>query len=200
MKKLLVFLTAFTMMSSMFSCSEKKEESSGSDSKVEESSVIQPVTHEYDKTVDKSVFVGKWECCRMVAGGQERTDYRGIPAYALFQYDLHEDNTASLPDSVIEVSDPNNPITYTWGAISDKEVEIVGSNGAVLIYTLNDDGNLEDIENGEEVVLEKVDEFQYFDFKNYYEELANQFVLTPVETDADGNVIDKGEPVTMGID
>ena len=189
MKKLLVFLTACAMMSVMFSCGEKEESSAG-DSSANESSVVQPVTHEYDESVDKSIFVGKWECCRLVIDGEETTSYGGIPSYAVFQYDLHEDNTVSLPDFFMEVADSENPVDYKWGAISDTEVEIFGSNGSVVVYTLKD-GKLENItRDGNTIGLEKVDEFQYFDFKTYYEDIANQYVLTPVETDANGNVIE----------
>ncbi|MBD5159384.1 MAG: hypothetical protein HDT23_03985 [Ruminococcus sp.] len=196
MKKLLVFLTACAMMSVMFSCGEK-EESSGSDGSVGESSVVQPETHAYDESVDKSIFTGKWECCRLIINGNETDSYRGMPSYAVFQYDIHEDGTVTLPDSLMEISDPANPIIYTWGAISDTEIEIVGSNGSVIAYELND-GKLENIGESQEIYLEKVDEFQYFDFKSFYEEMANQFVLTPVETDAAGNIIGEGEPVTVG--
>lgn len=194
MKKLLVFLTACAMMSVMFSCGEKEESSAG------DSSVVQPVTHEYDESVDKSIFVGKWECCRLVVNGNETTSYRGIPIYAVFQYNVLEDGTVTLPDSLMEVADPNNPVNYTWGAISDTEMEIVGSNGSVVAYKLND-GKLENTDkNSQEIYLEKVDEFQDFDFKSFYEEMVDQFVITPVETDAAGNIIGEGEPITIGGD
>ena len=195
MKKLLVFLTACIMMSATFSCSGKEESSAG-DGSSDRSSVVQPVTHEYDESVDKSIFAGKWECCRLVVNGNDVDSYRGIPSYAVFQYGLNEDGSVTLPDFLLEVSDTKNPVTYTWGAISDTEIEIVASNGSVISYVLND-GKLENKGETQEIYLEKVDEFQYFDFKSFYEEIANQFVLTPVETDADGNIIDEEETITV---
>ncbi|MCM1313747.1 MAG: hypothetical protein NC040_03290 [Muribaculaceae bacterium] len=195
MKKCLVFLTACALMSVMVSCSENKESSvSGT---TEESSIIQAETHAYDENVDKNIFVGKWECCRLVANGEELTSLGSIPAYAVFQYNVLEDGTVTLPDSIMKIADPEEMVYYKWGAISDTEMEITGSDGSAIVYVLND-GKLENIDtNGEEIYLEKVDEFQDFDFETYYKEIAGQYVLTPVETDAAGNVIGEGEPITI---
>ena len=196
MKKLLVFLTACALMSVMVSCGEKSDDSAVTTSS-EENSIIQAETHAYDESADKNIFVGKWECCKLVANGAELTSLGGIPAYAVFQYDVLEDGTVTLPDSIMKISDPENIISYKWGAISDTEIEITGSDGSVIVYVLND-GKLENIDtNGEEIYLERVDEFQDFDFEAYYEDLAGQYVLTPVETDAAGNIIGEGEPITI---
>ncbi|MDE6832675.1 MAG: hypothetical protein K2J39_00280 [Ruminococcus sp.] len=202
MKKILVFLTACVFMSVMISCGEKEESSAGDGSVIstsaDESSLVQMETHAYDNSIDKSIFVGKWECYKLVTNDAELTTIGGIPSYAIFQYDIREDGTVALPDFLMEIAD-ENATSYKWGTISDTEIEITGSDGSAIVYVMND-GNLENIDtNGEEIYLKKVDEFQYFDFKTYYEEIANQnqYVLTPVETDAAGNIIGEGEPITV---
>lgn len=198
MKKLLVLLTVCAAVCAFGSCGEKEETSAGDDAVVTTSAEVIPAeTHAYDETVDKNIFVGKWECCKLIADGEEIPSVNGIPAYAVFQYNLLEDNTVALADSLMAVTDVETSVTYKWGAVSDTEVEITGTDGSVILYVLND-GILENIDtNGEEIYLERVDEFQDFDFEAYYKERAGQYVLTPVETDAAGNIIGEGEPITL---
>lgn len=198
MKKLLVLLTVCATICAFGSCGEKEETSAGDDAVVTTSAEIsQMETHAYDETVDKNIFVGKWECFKLVANGEEIPSVNGMPAYAVFQYNLLEDNTVALADSLVAVSDPETSTTYKWGAVSDTEVEITGSDGSAIVYVLND-GILENIDtNGEEIYLERVDEFQDFDFEAYRNERSGQYILTPVETDAAGNIIGEGEPITL---
>lgn len=230
MKKLFaILMTCATMTCAFGSCGDNEESSSeivsGSESEtitesdtkevtenVTESESVgesgseqveiltQPETHEYLENADKTPFVGKWECSKLVANGEEIPELNGIPAYAVFQYDIIEDGTIALPESLMEVSDPEDPVTYTWGIISDSEIEIVGSNGSSIVYAL-ENGQLTNIDDTEEIYLDKVGEFQEFDFKSYYEEIMSKqndpgYVLTPVETDADGNIIEDTETIT----
>lgn len=165
---------------------------------IDEISTAEPETRAYLENADKTPFVGKWECSKLIANGTELTELSGLPIYAVFQYGILEDGTIELPESLMEVADTENPVTYTWGVVSDNEIEISGSNGSSVTYTL-ENGHLANISKREEIYLDKVDEFTYFDFKGYYEELMSQqggYVLTPVQTDADGNIIDNTETVT----
>lgn len=180
---------------------EAETESDTAETETEaETTAVEKVTYEYIEDADKTPFVGKWECSKLVANGEEIPELNGIPAYAVFQYDIIEDGTIALPESLMEVSDPEDPVTYTWGIISDSEIEIVGSNGSSIVYAL-ENGQLTNIDDTEEIYLDKVDEFQEFDFKSYYEEIMSKqndpgYVLTPVETDADGNIIEDTETIT----
>ncbi|MCM1505591.1 MAG: hypothetical protein NC177_00425 [Ruminococcus flavefaciens] len=219
MKKLLVILTACSVMCAFGSCGDKEEKSSSESSvsdtvdvsvsesesennteQASEENSIQLGTHEYIEDADATAFLGKWECSKLVSKEGEVTDLSGIPVYAVFQYDILEDGTVALPDSLMEISDPENPITYSWGLISESEIEISGSNGSVIVYTL-EDGQLVNVSEAEGIYLDKVDEFQDFDFVAYYEELMSQqdsgYVLTPVETDANGNIIETGDPIPV---
>lgn len=213
MKKLFALLFACTATVCVLgSCGDKEESSVSESSAVAEvtqsaetsaDNTEQPnATHEYLENADITPFVGKWECSKLVANGQELEELQGLPAYAVFQYDFLEDGTVKLPDSLMAVSDTEDNITYQWGIISETEVEVTGSNDSSVVYTL-DNGQLVNISGNEEIYLEKVDEFTEFDFQAYYDEIMSsmpnedEFVLTPVETDADGNVIGRGEPITL---
>lgn len=204
MKKLLVLLTACVTICAFGSCSEKEESSvednsvvitSAVENSVEESSDVQVETQEYDNSVDKNIFVGKWECTKFTDNGEEYTNLNGIPMYILFQYDFLEDGNVGFSDSLMEISDPENPIKYTWGTISDSEIE-VASSGGNMTYTL-ENGQLVNRINNQEIYLDRVETFQEFDFKAYYEQLSAGYSLVPVETDASGNVVSEGEPIPI---
>ena len=194
MKKLLVFLTACTVICAFGSCSEK-EESSVSETATNESSVSEIVTQEYDKNIDKTAFVGKLECTKFVKDGEEYTNVNGIPTYALFQYDLLEDGKINLADSLMEVASPETDMTYLWGAINENQIEIASSDGN-MTFTM-DNGQLISNTGNEEIYLDKVDEFQDFDFKAYYEQFSVGYSLVPVETDANGNIVSEDEPIPI---
>ncbi|MDE6538623.1 MAG: hypothetical protein K2K66_00385 [Ruminococcus sp.] len=194
MKKLLVFLTACIVICAFGSCSEK-EESSVSETATNGNSVPEIATQEYDKSIDTTAFIGKWECTKFVKGGEEYTNVNGIPIYALFQYDLLEDGKINLADSLMEVAPPEVDMTYLWGAIGENQIEIASSDGNIT-FTM-DNGQLISNTSDEEIYLDKVDEFQDFDFKAYYEQFSLNYSLVPVETDADGNVVSEGEPIPI---
>lgn len=212
MKKLLVILAACAAMTFAFSsCGDEKKESSVNDVSVseettaesvsaDEAGTAEPETYSYLENADKTPFIGKWECSKLVANGEELTELGGLPIYAVFQYGVNEDGTVELPESLMEISDPEDSVTYTWGAISDNEIEILSSSGVSIIYVL-ENGQLVNIDNGEEIYLDKVDEFKYFDFKGYYDKLMaendEQYFLTPVVTDANGEVVGTGEPIPV---
>lgn len=202
MKKLLVILTACATVCAFGSCGEKEESSSGDISAVttspvenvlSENSVAEVETQAYDESVDKTAFVGKWECTKFVKDGTEYPNVNGIPQYALFQYDLLEDGNVNLADSLMEVANPD--VKYTWGTISENEIEIASIDGNIT-FTL-ENGQLINTDGSEEVYLDKVDTFQDFDFKSYYEQLSGGYSLVPVETDASGNVVATGEAITV---
>lgn len=200
MKKLLAILTVCATICAFGSCSEKEESSVEDNSAVTtsamESSVVQMETHAYDESIDKTAFVGKWECTKFVKGGEEYPNVNGIPQYALFQYDLLEDGKVNLADSLMEIADPESDIAYSWGVINENEIEITSNDGTATVFTM-DNGQLVNKTSDEEVYLDKVDEFQEFDFKAFYEQLTPNYSLVPVETDADGNVIGEGEPIPI---
>lgn len=202
MKKLLLLLTACATICAYVSCGEKEESSAVDVSAVttapveisaEESSVPEIVTQAYDESVDKTAFIGKWECTKFVKDGEEYTNVNGIPQYALFQYELLEDGNANLSDSLMAVID--HEVYYSWGTVSDSEIEIASDKGNTNFKLEN--GQLVSIENGEEIYLDKVDEFQVFDFEAYYSGMLGGYSLVPVETDAAGNVVATGEAITV---
>lgn len=184
--------------------SEEVSEESAEYSLLEVEGVTEPETHEYIDA-DPTAFLGKWECVEYIENGENVEDVMGMPIYALFQYDVREGNTAYLPDSLVEaLAEYDSDTTYSWGLVSENEIELVGSDGSVICFEMQEDGRLFYGESSWEVYLGKVDEFQEFDFSAFYSDMAEQqqrqqdsFVMTPVETDADGNIVSSGEPIIV---
>lgn len=148
--------------------SEDSEESSDEDSAEE----VEKTTHEYIEDGDPTPFLGKWECEKMVIEGEEMTDLMGIPVYAVFQLEIKDDFTAVMGESTAEMSDAEEAIVYTWGIVSETEIEIVNDLGDAMMLTLDGD-YLVGTEEGfdEQIYLAKVDDFTPFDF----EEFMSQF-------------------------
>ncbi|MDE6092826.1 MAG: hypothetical protein K2G14_07000, partial [Ruminococcus sp.] len=174
------------------------EESSDSDS--EPTYEIQNTSHEYLDDADPTAFLGKWECEKIIVNGEEMADVMGMPVYAVYQYDIMENGTVGMSDSLMEIATEEDNFDYTWGMISETEIEIVNPDGKTMPFTLDGDYLVDvDSDSGMEIYLKKVDEFTPFDYKNFvdnYQSQQNQVVLTPVETDADGNIIESSETVT----
>lgn len=220
MKKLIALLIACTSVTCMFaSCSDEEKESSvSSESSVSEESSEEETTteetavsedaeeieilteseiHKYIDA-DPTVFLGKWECEKIVVDGEEMADLMGMPIYASYQYDIMEDGTAGLSESLMAIMTEADAVEYTWGLISEEEIEIAGNNGSVIQFTLDGDRLVSKMsEQNTEVYLKKVDEFTEFDFQAYIDNYeAPAYELTPVQTDAEGNIIESTETTT----
>ncbi|MDE5620057.1 MAG: hypothetical protein K2I80_06000 [Ruminococcus sp.] len=221
MKKLLAVLTACMAVTCIFSScgDEKKDDSSVSESssvsvRDEAESTTETVTEELSEEeteyaseeittheyidADATVFLGKWECEKILVDGEAIDDLMGMPVYISYQYDIMEDGTAGLSESLMAIATEDDMLDYTWGLISENEIEIVGANGSVIQFKLDGD-YLISSENNTEIYLKKVDEFTPFDFQAFvddYQSQQNDFVLTPVETDAEGNIIESSETTT----
>ncbi len=222
MKKSLAVLTACMALTCICSScgDEKKEDSSVSESssvsvqdeiesttesiteeEIESVSVetTEITTHEYIDA-DATAFIGKWECEKILVDGEEIHDLMGMPVYSLYQYDIMEDGTAGLSDSLMAIATEDDVFDYTWGLISENEIEIVGANGTVIQFTLDGDYLVNiSSESNTETYLKKVEEFTPFDFQAFvddYQSQQNDVVLTPVETDAEGNIIESSETTT----
>ncbi|MDE7138341.1 MAG: hypothetical protein K2O29_07795 [Ruminococcus sp.] len=221
MKKLLAVLTACMAVTCIFSScgDEKKDDSSVSESssvsvRDEAESTTETVTEELSEEeteyvseeittheyidADATAFLGKWECEKILVDGEAIDDLMGMPVYISYQYDIMEDGTAGLSESLMAIATEDDMLDYTWGLISENEIEIVGANGSVIQFKLDGD-YLISSENNTEIYLKKVDEFTPFDFQAFvddYQSQQNDFVLTPVETDAEGNIIESSETTT----
>lgn len=159
----------------------------------ETTEAVEKTTYEYIEDADKTPFLGKWECEKLVLEGEEMTDLMGLPLYAVFQLEVKEDGTAMMAEAVAELSDSEEAITYTWGVVSDTEIAIVDADDNAMLFTL--DGNyLIGTEEGydEQLYLAKVDEFTPFDF----EEFMNSFQFDSTEEDEGEWVTDDEESET----
>ncbi|MDE5771048.1 MAG: hypothetical protein K2I06_05385 [Ruminococcus sp.] len=211
MKKLLALLVACTTMTCIFaSCGndDKDEGTSAKDTSVSEESGdetateetteeetteeetteeiteaeteedTESATHEYIDA-DATAFLGKWECESMVVDGEELTDFMGVPIYVMFQFDIKEDGTALTAET--ELADA---VEYTWGMVSETEIEIVSVDGDSLTFTLEDDKLAgRDTESDDVIYLVKVDEFTPFDLEEYMNSFESDEETTEDEND-----------------
>jgi len=147
-----------------------------------DTSAVEKTTYEFIEDADKTAFLGKWECTKLVVEGEEMEDLMGLPLYAVFQLEIKEDGTASMAEAVAELSESEVAITYTWGVVSDTEIAIVDSNDNSMLLTLDGD-YLIGTEEGydEQLYLAKVDEFTPFDFESF----MNDFQMDGAEGASD---------------
>lgn len=210
MKKLLVLAVSCIVVTGVFASCDEKEESSASLTPVKNESEQSEEIHETEPETepekreyidaDATAFIGKWECTEYTQGEEHIEDLMGMPIYALFQYEIKEDGTAFLPDALIDaLADKGIEHSYSWGLLSENEIEIVDFDGSSILFTLEDDGRLSSVDGDETIWLEKVDNFKDFDFSAYYENMGYEesYVLTPIETDAGGNVVGTGETIIV---
>lgn len=133
-----------------------------------EVTTIEKTTHEYIEDADKTAFLGKWECEKLIVEGEEMTELMGMPLYAIFQLEVREDGTAVMAESLTEYSDSEEAVIYTWGVVSETEMEIVDADNNAMLFTISGD-YLVGTEEGydESLYLIKVDEFTPFDFESF---------------------------------
>lgn len=135
-------------------------------------------THEYIDA-DATAFLGKWECESMVIDGEELTDFMGIPIYAMFQFDIKDDGTASTAQT--ELTDT---VDYTWGMVSENEMEIVSVDGTALTFALEGDKLAgHDTESDDVIYLVKVDEFTPFDMEEFMNESSDENSVSKEESE-----------------
>lgn len=184
---------------------EAETESDTAETETEaETTAVEKVTYEYIEDADKTPFLGKWECERLIIEGEELTDLMGIPLYAVFQLEIKEDGTAMMAEAVAELSDSEEAVTYTWGVVSDIEIAIVNTNGDSMLLTLEED-YLVGTEEGydEQLYLAKVDDFTPFDFESFMNDFqldgtedaeiasdASEGVSEPVESETTSGAVD----------
>lgn len=184
---------------------EAETESDTAETETEaETTAVEKVTYEYIEDADKTPFLGKWECERLIIEGEELTDLMGIPLYAVFQLEIKEDGTAMMAEAVAELSDSEEAVTYTWGVVSDTEIAIVNTNGDSMLLTLEED-YLVGTEEGydEQLYLAKVDDFTPFDFESFMNDFqldgtedaeiasdASEGVSEPVESETTSGAVD----------
>lgn len=159
-----------------------------------ETSAVEKTTHEYIEDADKTPFVGKWECEKLIVEGEELTDVMGLPLYAVFQLEIKEDGTAMMAEAVAELSDSEEAVTYTWGVIGDNEIEIVDENSNAMTLTLSDN-YLVGTEEGydEQLYLAKVDEFTPFDFESFMNDLQESVSTESASGDVETETVESTE-------
>lgn len=145
-------------------------------------------THEYLVDADKTPFIGKWQGEKIEFEGETATDVMGIPVSVIYQYELKEDGTLVLGDSLVEIS--GDTTEYTWGIISDTEIEVVNATMQVAVVMELDGDNLISRADGQTAYLSKVDEFEEFDFEAFMGEFQEGLEDTSIEVDTNGETVD----------
>lgn len=148
---------------------------------------VETPTYEFIEDADKTPFIGKWECEKYIVEGEEMKDLMGIPLYAVFQFNIKEDGTATMAESMAQYNDTGNATVeeatnYTWGVVGDNEIVIYNSMGLAVHFTLDGESLVGATEGtDEQIYLVKVDEFTPFDM----EEFMNSFQIDGVEDTSD---------------
>ena len=163
---------------------EDSEEDAVSDDENTEDTTEQATAFQFLEDADNTMFVGKWECEKLVVEGEEMTDFMGMPLYAVYQLDIKDDGTAVMGESLNDISDAEVSMTYEWGVISDTEMAIINDDGTAMRFTY-DGTYIIGTEEGydEQIYFVKVDEFTPFDFEAFMNEF--QEGLDDVEIDDD---------------
>ena len=162
---------------------ETSEDESVSDGETTDDT--EKTTYQFLEDVDSTVFVGKWECEKLVVEGEEMTDFMGMPLYAVYQIEIKEDGTAVMGESLNEISDAEVSMTYEWGVISDTEMAIVNDDGDAMYFTF-DGTYIIGTEEGydEQIYFIKVDEFTPFDFEAFMNEFQEGLEDTEIYDDS----------------
>lgn len=146
------------------------EETTEEDTDAEEETTegVEKPTFEFIEDADKTAFLGKWECEKLVVEGEEMTDLMGIPLYAVYQLEIKEDGTAIMGESLNELSDAEVSMIYEWGVISDNEIAVINDDGDSMVFTLEGE-YMVGTEDGydEQIYFVNVDDFTPFDFESF---------------------------------
>lgn len=155
------------------------------DSAEEETEAIEKTTYEFIEDADKTAFLGKWECEKLVVEGEEMTDLMGMPLYAVYQLEVKEDGTAVMGESLNDISDAEVAMTYEWGMISDTEMAIINEVGDSMLFTI-DGEYMVGTEEGydEQIYFVNVEEFTPFDFEAFMAEFQEGLEDTGIEDDS----------------
>ncbi|MCM1313746.1 MAG: hypothetical protein NC040_03285 [Muribaculaceae bacterium] len=165
----------------------------------ETTNTIEKTTYEFIEDADKTVFIGKWECEKLVVEGEEMTDLMGMPLYAVYQLEVKEDGTAVMGESLNELSDAEVSMIYEWGVISDNEMAIINEDGDTMIFELSGDYMIGTEEGyDEQIYFVNVDEFTPFDFEAFMAEF--QEGLEDIEIDDDSLTDGESDESVAGID
>ena len=178
------------------SAEESETDADETSAEESETSAVERTTHEYIEDADKTPYLGKWECDKLVVDGEEVQDLMGLPLYAVFQLEINEDGTAMMAQAVAELSDSEEAVTYTWGVIGDNEIEIVDENNNAMTLTLSDN-YLIGTEEGydEQLYLAKVDEFTPFDFESFMNDLQESVSTESASGDVETETVESTETV-----
>lgn len=87
-------------------------------------------THEYING-DSTAFVGDWKSIKISVPRKKQYLITDYSLEDIFRLTINADHTAVV--SGIEISGSENPVTYTWGMVSDNEIELVNGESIILL-------------------------------------------------------------------
>lgn len=95
-------------------------------------------THKY-VNADPTAFIGNWQSIKISVPHKKQYLITDYSLEDIFRLTVNDDHTAVV--SGIEISGSENPVTYTWGMVSDTEIELY-NNDSIILLTLDNDGLL----------------------------------------------------------
>ena len=96
-------------------------------------------THEYTDS-DPTAFIGEWESTKISVRNKKQYLITDYSLEDIFRLTINSDNTAVV--SGIEISGSENPVAYTYGMVSDTEIELFSNNGSIILLSLDNKGLL----------------------------------------------------------
>ncbi|MDE6425946.1 MAG: hypothetical protein K2K89_07395 [Ruminococcus sp.] len=97
------------------------------------------ITHEYIYT-DPTAFIGDWKSIGISVPRKKQYIITDYSLEDVFRLTINDDHTAVV--SGTEISGSENPVIYTWGMVSDTEIELVSDNNSIILLSLDNDGLL----------------------------------------------------------
>ncbi|MDE6833035.1 MAG: hypothetical protein K2J39_02120 [Ruminococcus sp.] len=96
-------------------------------------------THEYTDS-DPTAFIGEWQSIKISVRNKKQYLITDYSLEDIFRLTINSDNTAVV--SGAEISGSENPVNYTWGMVSDTEIELFSDNGSIILLSLDNKGLL----------------------------------------------------------
>ncbi|MCM1313745.1 MAG: hypothetical protein NC205_07795 [Prevotella sp.] len=97
------------------------------------------ITHEYINA-DPTAFIGDWKSIGISVPQKKQYIITDYSLEDVFRLTINDDHTAVV--SGTEISGSENPVTYTWGMVSDTEIEFFSDNDNIILLSLDNEGLL----------------------------------------------------------
>ena len=156
--------------------SDKDKDSDEDESSEDSEKKAEPVEIKPDDVKEED-FVGKWECAKMVSGGETvEGSVMGLPLNVMLRFEIKEDGTGEMgsgmpTDSEEEAATMKQEIKWTY-ADNKLTVTVDGEEDEAYMYIEGGKAVFTDDEQLEVYYFDKVDEFTEYSMEDMYKALG----------------------------